>query len=111
MDTENKYNLFFTPSAQEDLQHIFDYITLELSAETAAHRLMEKIEKQILLLRDFPFRCPILTDVQLKRTDCRRLVIDNFVAIYYVDKEKQQIIIVGVFYGRQNYFHTAADRT
>lgn len=111
MGIENNYDLFFTRAAEQDLQRIFEYISVELSAENAAQSLMKKIEKQIFLLKDFPFRCPLIADKRLARADCRRLVIDNFVAVYYVNTSESKVVIIGVFYGRQNYLGTVTDRT
>ncbi len=54
---ENRYSLKITPKADEDLDEIYGYIANELFNEGAAENLMEKIETNVMRLRDFPFSC------------------------------------------------------
>lgn len=100
---QNKYGLKITPIASQDLDEIYGYIANELFNEDAAENLMEKIENNIMRLRDFPFSCSFVADEILKQKGYRKLVIDNYIALYIVNQEERQVVIMRVLYGRQKY--------
>jgi toxin ParE1/3/4 len=62
-----KYNVKFTPLANEDLTQIYAYISDQLIAGPAATDLLEKIEINIMRLEEFPFSCSLVFDKQLRR--------------------------------------------
>ena len=92
--SKNNYSLKLTPKASEDLDKIYSYISKELYAEKAVKNLLEKIETSIMRLKDFPFSCNYVVD---------KLIIDNYIAFYLVNQKEQQVIIMRVLYGRQEY--------
>ena len=101
--SKNNYSLKLTPKASEDLDKIYSYISKELYAEKAVKNLLEKIETSIMRLKDFPFSCNYVVDKFLRKKGYRKLIIDNYIAFYLVNKKEQQIIIMRVLYGRQEY--------
>ena len=98
-----KYKLKFSKQAAADLGETFDYISLTLKAKTAAKNLMCKMDKAINTLREFPESCPLCSDDTLHEMNYRRLVVDNFVVIYLVDKKAAAVFIVRIFYGGRDY--------
>ena len=102
METSN-FSLRFTPAASEDLDKIFAYIANHLFAPTAAHRLMEKIEKSILRLCDHPLSGSLCEDVTLRAKGYRKLVVDNYIVFHLVDEINQQVVIARVLYGAMDF--------
>lgn len=91
------------PKASEDLDEIYSYIAGEHFNESAAENLMEKIETNIMRLRDFPLSCSFVADEILRDKSYRKLIVENYVAFYIVDEAIKQVVIMRVLYGRQKY--------
>lgn len=100
---KKKYELKVTPAAESDLDHIYEYISENLSAPMAAQRLMDDIEKEIKSLRSSPYRCELCRSEYLALKGYRRLVINKYIALYVVNEQKSQVIIMRVFYGAMDY--------
>ncbi|MEQ6376339.1 type II toxin-antitoxin system RelE/ParE family toxin [Bacillaceae bacterium S4-13-56] len=100
---ENKYAIKITPKAFEDLDEIYSYISTDLYNEGAADNLMEKIEMSIMRLKDFPFSCSFVTDEILKDKGYRKLIVENYIALYLVREEEKQVVVMRVLYGGQKY--------
>lgn len=63
---------------------------------------MNKMEQSFLRLEDSPYSC-MEVQLKLRNKAYRRLVINNYVALYAVDEELRQVIIYRVLYSRMNY--------
>jgi len=100
---ENRYKIRITPKAEEDLNEIFSYISLELANNNAANVLMSKIESSIMRLQDFPFSCSSVEDELLKEKGYRKLIVDNYIVFYIADELMRQVVVMRVLYGRQKY--------
>lgn len=104
MTTKN-YHIHFTPMAEDDLETIYDYISRELFADSAAKKLMAKFDKKIMLLKQMPYSSPKCMDGNLCRRGFRKLIVDNYVALYRVNDEIKEVLIFRIFYGRRDYEH------
>ncbi|MDA3939517.1 MAG: type II toxin-antitoxin system RelE/ParE family toxin [Spirochaetia bacterium] len=71
--------------------------------EIAAINLLDEIERSILRLKEFPFSCSYVEDINLKKKGYRKLIIKNYISFYIVDENDKKVIIMRVLYGRQNY--------
>jgi addiction module RelE/StbE family toxin len=91
----------FTPLAEQDLNDIFDYISIELSSPQAAERLINKIQAAVESVCDFPFSRPLLTNKTLRDKGYRLITVDNFY-LFYVIKNKS-VVIRRVTYNRRDY--------
>jgi plasmid stabilization system protein ParE len=96
------YSYVFSSLAADDLNGIFDYITLDLLAPQAAERLIDSIQLEVENLCHFPFSQPLLNDRLLRKKGYRILVVQNF-NLFYVVKENT-IIIRRVLHSRRNFF-------
>lgn len=107
MDTNN-YEIVLTDIAKEEIEEIYEYISQELSEISAANRLMDKIEQNFLRLEQNPYSC---VEVHIKPHNevYRKLVIDNYIALYEVDEKYKQVVIYRVVYGRMNYLKLMED--
>lgn len=98
----NKYEIVLTDTAKEELDKIYEYISKTLKEEPAANRLMEKIENSILVLEEHPYSG---REVHIKPHDevYRKLVIDNYIALYEVNEKQKEVSIYRVIYGKMDY--------
>ena len=103
MDT-NTYEIVFTDTAKEELEEIYEYISEHLLEVGAANRLMDKIEQSILRLEQNPYSC---VEVHIKPHNdvYRKLVIDNYIALYEVEENYKQVVIYRVLYGGMDYLN------
>ena len=100
---ENNYTVKMTPKAANDLDNIYRYISEELFATPAATNILERIEKEIMRLKEFPFSCNYVADGYLRNKAYRKLIVDNYIVFYLIEKEVEQVIIMRVLYGKQKY--------
>lgn len=85
------------------MNRIIDYISNILYNEIAANKLVEMINKQIEILKDFPYlntEINLLDDLGKKY---RRIIVKNYVVLYTIDEENKNIYISNIFYGKSNY--------
>lgn len=101
MDT-NTYEIVFTDTAKEELEEIYEYISEHLLEVGAANRLMDKIEQSILRLEQNPYSC-VEVHIKPHNNVYRKLVIDNYIALYEVEETYKQVIIYRVVYGKRDY--------
>jgi toxin ParE1/3/4 len=100
---EKEYSLKFTSKAEEDLDEIYAYITDTLFAPESGDNLIDKFENKIMRLKAFPHSCSFVLDETLKKRGYRKLIVDNYIAFYLVNEQKQQVIIMRILYGASNY--------
>jgi toxin ParE1/3/4 len=101
--SNDSYSLKFTSKAEEDLDQIYKYISTKLFAEVAAENLMEKIEKSIMRLKEFPFSCSYVLDELLKNRGYRKLIVDKYIVFYLVNEVEKQVVIMRILHGARNY--------
>ncbi|MEC5423245.1 type II toxin-antitoxin system RelE/ParE family toxin [Virgibacillus sp. C22-A2] len=92
-----------TPKAYEDLNSIYGYIVNEFYNEEAADDLLEKIEVNIMRLRDFPFSCSFVNDEMIKDKGYRKLIVDNFIVFHLVNETDKVVVVMRVLHGKQRY--------
>ena len=107
MDTNN-YEIVLTDIAKEELEEIYEYISEHLLEKVAADRLMDKIEKNILRLEQNPYSC-VEVHIKPQNEVYRKLVIDNYIALYEVDEKYKQVVIYRVIYGKMDYLKMMED--
>lgn len=100
---ESNYSIKITPKASDDLDDIYSYISRELFNQNAADNLFDRIELSIMRLKDFPFSCNFVADEYLQKKGYRKLIIDNYVALYLVDEAKKEVVVMRVLYSRRKY--------
>lgn len=100
-----KYDIIITERAKQELKEIYGYISKSLMEENAAEKLIDKIEKELLQLEDIPEGFSVIENYRKKDFEYRRLPINNYVAIYRIDKEKREVYIIRIVYGGRNYLN------
>lgn len=103
MDT--KYEVIVTERAKQELREIYDYISKSLMEENTANKLIDKIENELLQLETIPEGFSTIENYSKKNFEYRRLPINNYVAIYRVNKKDRKVYIVRIIYGGRNYLN------
>ena len=75
-----------TPKAADDLDSFYRYISEELFATSSATNILEKIEKEIMRLREFLFSCNHVADEYLRNKGYRKLIVDNYIVFYLIEE-------------------------
>ena len=92
------YRFVFSPEAEEQLAALYGHIAAAVSADIAA-RYTEAIVSYCESLSTFPHRGAMRDDVRpgLRITNYKKRAVIAF------DVEAEQVSIIGVFYGGQDY--------
>lgn len=80
-----------------------DYIEFTLKNPTAAEHLLDAATKQINSLSDMPEKYYLVDDPVLANWEIRFIIINNYLAFYTIDKEKQTVIVVRFLYQKSNW--------
>ena len=98
MSEHQEWRVVFSPDAQEQLAALYGYIAAAASPDIAA-RYLDAIVSYCESLCHFPHRGTLRDDVRpgLRITHYKKRAVIAF------DVSGQQVSIIGVFYGGQNY--------
>ena len=102
------YQLHITSTAEHDIMRAVDYIEFVLKNPQAADNLLDAVTKQIGTLSDFPQKFRIVDDPVLASWEIRFVIINNYLAFYTINEEKQTVIVVRFLYQeKQLVFHSS----
>ncbi len=98
-----KYSIIRTDKAEEQLRDIIFYIAEDSGSVEVALGYLDKLEKNIMNLADFPY-----TGVKPRYSILRKqgylvLNVERNLVFYKVDEEKKIVIIYSVMDGRREY--------
>ena len=96
------YTFQFTEKALSDLDEITDYLVNTLGQRPAAQRLIDEMDQEIHMICRYPESGTPVVNEFIRRTDIRRLVIENYLLYYIADKENQRILVLRIVYGRRD---------
>ena len=97
------YSIHITATAERDILRAADYIEFTLKNPTAAEHLLDAATKQINSLSDMPEKYYLVDDPVLASWEIRFIIINNYLAFYTIDKEKQTVIVVRFLYQKSNW--------
>ena len=92
------YQIHITSTAEHDIIHTVDYIEFTLKNPQAADNLLDVVTKQIGTLSDFPQKSRLVDDPFLASWEIRFVIINNYLAFYTINEEKQTVIVVLFLY-------------
>ena len=98
-----EYRIEITTRAKRDIKEIHTYITENLKEPNAADILLDRIETEILTLKNMPLRHSIERDEKLKLRNLRKLIVDNYLVFYTVNNRTKTVFIVRVLYARRDW--------
>ena len=97
------YDVIQSTPASLDLDGILLYITTQLKNPAAAGALLKEYESRLDNLRESPrFYGPALIE-DLARAGYHRFFFGNYVAFYKINDEERKVVIVRIFYQKQDY--------
>lgn len=97
------FKIHITSVAERDMIHAADHIDYVLKNPKAADDLLDHAEKQINSLCNFPEKFKLVDDPVLASWGIRFTVIDNYLAFYVVDTEKNLVTIVRFLFQKSNW--------
>lgn len=96
-----KFEINYLPIAKNDLEEIIEYIQKDSPA--IALDFLNKIDKTISQLSDFPYMGAIPKNKHLQSKGYRMLIIKNYLIFYVVYDNIQEIEIRRILHGKRKY--------
>jgi addiction module RelE/StbE family toxin len=100
-----RYKVFMTQSATQDLKDISAYIAHELKESSLAKKLVEKIKISVISLAKLPLRYALVSDESLAAQGFRKIMVDNYIIFYIVSEKDKTVSIIRILYGRRDWIH------
>ena len=98
-----KYKIIRTDKADEQLRQIIFYIAEDSGSIDVALKYLEKIEKAIYNLEDFPIYGSVPRYAVLRKQGYRVLIVERHLVYYKVNEREQVVTIYAIVDGRQEY--------
>lgn len=98
-----KYKIVRTEKADEQLREIIFYIADDSGSIDIALNYLEKIEKTIKRLEDFPMSGSVPRYSILRKQGYRVLIVEKHLVFYKVNSNDNIVIIYAIVDGRQEY--------
>ena len=92
----------FTEKAEQDLDEILRYISVDLVNPAAAQNLGRKVFEKIDIVRTFPESGSPVDNEFLADKTVRKLSVENYVIYYKAHYEEKVISIIRIVYGKRN---------
>ena len=97
------YQVHITSTAEHDIMRAADYIEFTLKNPDAVDNLLDAATEQIDSLADLPQKFRLVDDPVLASWGIRFVKINNYLAFYTIDEEKQTVIIVRFLCQKSNW--------
>ncbi len=98
-----QYKILRTDKADEQLREIVFYIADDSGSVDIALNYLDKIEKAINHLSDFPLSGSTPRYSILRKQGYRVLIVERHLVFYKVNDEKREVTIYAVVDGRREY--------
>ena len=96
------YDIKITRQAQEQMGDILDYISHVLFASDAANNLLDKMEKCILTLSEFPEKYQLIDEEPWRTEGVRKIVVNNFLVYYWINEGTKTVHVTAVIYAKRD---------
>ena len=101
MEKKSDYTFIVSPSAEENIDKIIRYISIDLENRKAASALIESFYKKIHDIIAFPYSYPIFNNEYLIQKGIRKAKIKNFNIFYVINEEEKEIIIMEIMHNKE----------
>lgn len=98
-----KYSVIRTDKADEQLRDIIFYIADDSGSVDIALNYLDKMEKAINSLEDFPMSGSLPRYSILKKQGFRVLIVEKHLVFYKVYEDKKEVVIYAIVDGRREY--------
>lgn len=92
------YAVITTDQADTDLRGIYEYIAFELRSPDNAAGQLERLEKHIVGLEEFPEKFRYYEKEPWHTRGLRVMPVDNYLVFYIPDKEAGIVTVIRVMY-------------
>lgn len=103
MSEGKRWNVKLLPVAAADFEETAHYIRVKLANISAAKALVDELYHALEQLKTHPMIGPMVEDELLAAGGYRKLVVKNFLALYKLDSERKQVIVMRIIYGGRDY--------
>ena len=97
------YIIHITATAERDILRAADYIEFTLKNPTAAEHLLDAATEQINSLADMPEKLRLVDDPVLASWEIHFIIVNNYLAFYTIDEEKQMVIVIRFLHQKSNW--------
>lgn len=97
------YNVLVTDSADQELDEILSYLTIQLQNPSAAMAFVDEVQSVYESLEHMPYMYELAHDARLHLMGYHKVVIKNYIMLYRVDEDLQTVYILHFFYGARQY--------
>lgn len=94
-----------TDKAEDQLRDIVYYIADDSGSIDAALRYLDKIEKSIERLKEFPNSGSVPRYSILKKQGYKVVIVEKHLLFYKINEEKKTVIIYAIVDGRREYLN------
>lgn len=101
----DEFEVFIERPAEQDLLALLNYITHILKEPDTAKRIYRSIREQILGLSQMPERCPVVQEEPYATMGIRKLLVENYIAFYFVAQETRRVHVIRILYNRRDWKH------
>ncbi len=98
-----KYKIVRTDKAEEQLRELIFYIADDSGSAETALNYLDKIEKAVRRLEDFPFSGSVPRYSILRKQNYRVLIVEKHLVFYKVNEKDAIVTIYAVVDGRREY--------
>ncbi|MCL2808379.1 MAG: type II toxin-antitoxin system RelE/ParE family toxin [Coriobacteriia bacterium] len=98
-----RYKVSLSRLAEQDVNEIIRYISVDLAVPDTAMVMLETIEESLKSLSTMPEIHPLVQDDVLASAGYRKLIIKNYIAFYLVDNMKKEVDVIRVLYSRRDW--------
>lgn len=99
----NKYNVYISRPAYNDLEEIYSYISSILLSPDAALNTINQIEEAILSLETLPYRGSIRSIGTFATYRYRQIIVNNYIIVYEIKEDTQTVTILAIKYFAVNF--------
>ena len=96
------YELVYLPAARQDMLDIVRYISSELKNPIAAEHLAMELSKAGESIPAFPYANPAYRPIRPLKHEYRKLSVQNYLMLYWVEEEKKLVCIARVIYAKRD---------
>lgn len=90
------------PIAHRDMVSIAEYISSELSNPAVAEELAGEMIASVDDLSEFPYIYPAYVPIRPLKYEYRKLLVRNYIVLYWVDEEKKIVTVASVLYAKKD---------
>ncbi len=99
----DQFEVIIEPSAEADLNNIYDYITDTLQSKTNAKRQIERLRQGMKDLEIMPESYHLYPHEPWHSKGLHYFPVGNYEIFYMVDDKKFKVSVLRVLYGQMNF--------